>query len=534
MHWRNRFFYLISFITFSLSFNNICHFPANVYIYGTNFLISYTILMVFMGYPLHMMQVFLGQYCQQGLLRVFECAPICYGISFSMFFLSCLLSTYYNVLAAYSAFYFSKSFQSPLPWSTCLSEVSCSNDTMMARYYFYDVLLSNSSSTDNLQFTNIKWWIVLSNLYIWLLVYLATISGAKSIERFSLFVLTFSYFTILILFGVTLQIKELDHFNYLANVSTSIVNLEMWGVAAVQIVLELGLSYGVPICYGSYCHYCNFFHIDSLFVCAIDYFNSIICFIIFYKFISFNAARSSDLQWIIENDGLAMVYIVFSGTFAQLTSGNFYSLCFFLMLFLCVVTTQVGISETLLCAVFDLFPHLNRSLFNKLFCCVFFSLSLVFCFSNSFFDITILYNVVNFGGGLLIVFCFSLMFLAVFGLHNFFDGIENMLNKRWNSFAKLYFGWSFLFVSLSVIFFFSTWKLLKIEYPRTRFVVAWILFGLVPFLIIFLAVAKSIYYFVKQEKVFGPSKLWKRKRRIENNIEQKTKKYTGYFWSWYY
>ena len=47
------------------------------------------------------------------------CARVCLGLGYTMFGISILVSIYYNVLLAYTIYYFCVSFTSVLPWSEC-------------------------------------------------------------------------------------------------------------------------------------------------------------------------------------------------------------------------------------------------------------------------------------------------------------------------------------------------------------------------------------------------------------------------------
>ncbi|XP_026550184.1 sodium- and chloride-dependent glycine transporter 2-like, partial [Notechis scutatus] len=74
-------------------------------------------MLVFTGLPLFLMELSLGQYGATGPVSVWKCCPLLKGIGVGMLVVSSLVSLYYNVIIAWTFYYLSMSFQSPLPWS---------------------------------------------------------------------------------------------------------------------------------------------------------------------------------------------------------------------------------------------------------------------------------------------------------------------------------------------------------------------------------------------------------------------------------
>lgn len=72
------------------------------------------------GIPLFYMESTIGQSLQRGPIKAWHrICPNLWGIGLSGVVLSVLIRVYYNVLIGWIILYFFRSFQEPLPWSTC-------------------------------------------------------------------------------------------------------------------------------------------------------------------------------------------------------------------------------------------------------------------------------------------------------------------------------------------------------------------------------------------------------------------------------
>ena len=80
-------------------------------ILGGAFVIPYIILLILAGKPMYFMELMLGQYSSLGPTAVWRCAPIGRGIGLAMCFVSLIVAIYYNVIMAYTLYYFFGSMQ---------------------------------------------------------------------------------------------------------------------------------------------------------------------------------------------------------------------------------------------------------------------------------------------------------------------------------------------------------------------------------------------------------------------------------------
>ena len=104
--------------------NSWLSFHGLFYVFLASFLIPYFVMLAFVGIPLYYLELCLGQRMRKGSIGVWnEISPYLGGVGFSSVVVCFLVSLYYNVIIAWCVFYFVNSFQDPLPWSSCPTEV---------------------------------------------------------------------------------------------------------------------------------------------------------------------------------------------------------------------------------------------------------------------------------------------------------------------------------------------------------------------------------------------------------------------------
>ena len=82
------------------------------------FFIPYLFALFFVGIPISLMELTLGQKFQRGDVGVFRgMHPRLAGIGYASILASYIVVIYYNVIIAWSLIYFISSFFNPLPWS---------------------------------------------------------------------------------------------------------------------------------------------------------------------------------------------------------------------------------------------------------------------------------------------------------------------------------------------------------------------------------------------------------------------------------
>ena len=110
--WGSKTEFILSCVGLSVGLGNIWRFPFLAYeLGGGAFVIPYIILLILAGKPMYFMELMLGQYSSLGPTAVWRCAPIGRGIGLAMCFVSLIVAIYYNVIMAYTLYYFFGSMQ---------------------------------------------------------------------------------------------------------------------------------------------------------------------------------------------------------------------------------------------------------------------------------------------------------------------------------------------------------------------------------------------------------------------------------------
>ncbi|KAK3780835.1 hypothetical protein RRG08_059478 [Elysia crispata] len=119
-NWSGRLDFVLSMLGYAVGLGNIWRFPYLCYRNGGGaFLLPYLIMLVLVGIPLFYLEVSLGQFCSKGAAKCWDFAPMLKGVGIAMIMCSTMVTIYYNVIIAWSQFYFIISFTDHVPWDTC-------------------------------------------------------------------------------------------------------------------------------------------------------------------------------------------------------------------------------------------------------------------------------------------------------------------------------------------------------------------------------------------------------------------------------
>ncbi|XP_069764945.1 sodium-dependent neutral amino acid transporter B(0)AT2-like [Narcine bancroftii] len=295
--WGNKLQYILAQVGFSVGLGNVWRFPYLCHQNGGGaFLFLYLILLVVMGIPLFFLELAAGQSIRQGSIGVWKhINPKLAGIGFASCLVCSFVSLYYNVIIAWSLFYFGHSFQYPLPWESCPSlpnntgVVSECSESSPTTYFWYRKALKITSSID--QSGGLDPTMTGCLLAAWVIVCLAMIKGIKSSGKVMYFSSLFPY---LVLFcflvrGLLLE-GSADGIRYMFTPKIEIlVDTQVWRQAATQVFFALGLGFGSVIAYSSYNSRTNNCHFDAYLVSFINFFTSVFATLVVFSVLGFRA-----------------------------------------------------------------------------------------------------------------------------------------------------------------------------------------------------------------------------------------------------
>ncbi|KAL4227908.1 Sodium- and chloride-dependent glycine transporter 2 [Mactra antiquata] len=484
-NWSGRIDFFLSCLGYAVGLGNVWRFPYLCYKNGGGaFLIPYVIMLVFVGIPIFILELSLGQFSSSGPLTCWKYAPLFQGVGVGMVAVSAMVAIYYNMIIGWSLYYLVASFTSELPWAHCNPEWASSmcldfikkadspaechfkqlqvdttsgtcyeiNGTLR---YIYDLSLAKEYGiertlpseeyfarkaigfgySDGLQDLGpIRRWMAVAYLTAFVIVVLALSKSIKSSGKVVYFTATFPYVVLIILFvrGLMLDGHREGIKFYITPDMSKLRDSAIWKDAAVQIFFSLSASWGGLIALASY----NKFHNDclrdaiavSICNCATSVFAGFVIF-------SYLGNLSLNLGVPIEDvarSGPSLAFTVYPYAVTLMPLSPFWAIIFFLMLITLGVDSEFVLVETLTTSLMDRFPKLRgyKLLTVIILCSVFFLLGLPLTTNGGIYLLELLDT---YSGGWNIMFialCECLSISYVYGIRRFLVDIETMIGHK--------------------------------------------------------------------------------------------------------
>lgn len=425
--WGNKMEFILSCVGLSVGLGNVWRFPYLAYAHGgASFLIAYLILQILIGKPMYMMELIMGQYSGRGPTGVWNMNPSAKGIGISMALISMIVAIYYNVIMAYTLYYFFASMQSTLPWTKCKSEwlqdgcveqtmkkiqectgnwtfdstlprclcttnykinaylsdhnVTCSNTSYraVADMYFNKEVIQKSAGIDPENVGKPLWKLSLLLLLSWIIVVCCLIKGVKSSGKVVYFTATFPYVILLILLfrGATLDGAIDGVLYFVVPKWEKLIDVDVWAAAAGQMFFSLSVSFGGIIMFGSYNKFKNNVYGDALFISMMDLVTSVIAgFVIFTTFGGMAKKIGVSVEDVAQS-GYGLAFIAYPEALSNLPPSQLWSILFFFMLFTLGLDSEFALLETTMTCIQDEYPKLRKY---KSYLCVGFGIVLYLC-----------------------------------------------------------------------------------------------------------------------------------------------------------
>merc|ERR1712096_299065 len=188
------------------------------------------------------------------------------------------------------------------------------------------------------------------------------VKGVKSSGKVVYFTATFPYLVLIVLLvlGVTLPGAG-DGLCYLFVPKwEKLASFTVWRRAAGQVFFSLGISWGGIIMFGSYNKFTARVHIDAHVVSLIDFLTSLMASIVIFSTLGHSAHQLGVPVESVAKGGQGLAFVAYPEALSHLPAHHFWSVIFFLMLFLLGLDSEFALFETVTCAIFDTFPSLRR------------------------------------------------------------------------------------------------------------------------------------------------------------------------------
>ncbi|XP_060068556.1 sodium- and chloride-dependent glycine transporter 2-like [Ylistrum balloti] len=509
-NWNSWYEYLFSCIGCLVGLGNIWRFPYVCYKNGGGaFLIPYFFFMAVSALPLMLLEISFSQFSNLGPGKVWICCPLFKGIGYGMVTLTGLVSIYYNVILAWTLYYFGMSFSSVLPWSHCDNEwnspdcytrmgfvnnsvtdnvtqtainrtVNRSAITSSEEFWQRNVL-DISDSIDTMG--GIRWQLGLTLLAAWLAVFLCLIKGIKTSGKVAYVAATIPYVFLLTLFirGMTLPGSTDGLLFYLIPRWSDLGKLSVWGDAAVQMFYSAGIGWGGMATLASYNSFNNNCYRDAMLLPLVDALTSWFAGMVIFATLGYMANQAGVHIGDVVASGPGIAFMVYPEALSTLPLPQLWSSLFFLMLFTVGLDSQMVHVQTITGMFTDNFPifRSRNTILTACVCLIGFLLGIPCIMQGGIYVLT-----------LIDWYCasVSVMFLAllevtviawIYGCDRLLKDIEMMIgykpNPLWNVMLR--------FIAPAVIVFISVFSAVKLEpveyakqsYPDWSVGVGWII-----------------------------------------------------------
>ncbi|XP_026090309.1 sodium-dependent proline transporter-like [Carassius auratus] len=439
--WGGKYEFLLSCIGYCVGLGNVWRFPYLCYRNGGGvFLIPYFIMLFFTGMPLFLMELSLGQYGAAGPITVWKCCPLLKGIGIGMLCVSILVCLYYNVIIAWTFYYLGSSFQSPLPWSCdALHNIPfCQNKTNVTQspseVFWNEKVLGVVYSKGLHDPGPVRWPLALCLLAAWVVIFLCMLKGIRSSGKVVYVTATFPYLVLVVLIirGATLQGSLNGIAFYLTPKWALLANAQVWNDAASQIFYSLGIGVGGLLSMASYNKFDNNVIRDTLIITIGNCGTSFFAGFAIFSILGHMAWKKGVPVGQVADSGPGLAFVAYPEALALLPGSVFWSILFFLMLFMLGVDTLFGNMEGICTAVLDEFPHLrsnlkHKTLFLALLCFAFYLMGLLLITDGGIYWFTLI-DSFSTSFGLIIITLFMCIGISFFyGVNQFCQDIVDMI-----------------------------------------------------------------------------------------------------------
>uniref|UniRef100_A0A8C7GNM2 Transporter n=2 Tax=Oncorhynchus TaxID=8016 RepID=A0A8C7GNM2_ONCKI len=507
--WTRQMDFIMSCVGFAVGLGNVWRFPYLCYKNGGGvFLIPYLIIGVVGGIPIFFLEIALGQFMKAGSINVWNIAPLFKGLGYASMVIVFFCNTYYIMVLAWAFYYFIKSFNATLPWSTCdnpwntpscieiFHHEDCLNGTIGNTTYgnmtceeladgrspiieFWENKVLNISQ--GLDYPgSINWELLLCLAAVWVMVYFCVWKGVKSTGKIVYFTATFPYVVLIILLvrGVTLPGAYDGIMFYIKPDWSKLGEAQVWIDAGTQIFFSYAIGLGALTALGSYNRFNNDCYKDAFMLALINSGTSFFAGFVVFAILGFMANEQGvDISQVAET-GPGLAFIAYPKAVTLMPMPPVWAALFFFMLLVLGLDSQFVGVEGFVTGILDLFPgkyymRYKREISVAICCLMCFIIDLSMVTQVSHYRLTGMYVFQLFdyysASGMTLLwqaFWECIVVSWVYGADRFMDDIARMIGYR--PFPWMKWCWSFITPCVCMgIFLFHLFNYKPLTYNNT-------------------------------------------------------------------
>uniref|UniRef100_A0A8C5AJ25 Transporter n=1 Tax=Gadus morhua TaxID=8049 RepID=A0A8C5AJ25_GADMO len=386
--WTRQMDFIMSCVGFAVGLGNVWRFPYLCYKNGGGvFLIPYLLIVLVGGIPIFFLEIALGQFMKAGSINVWNIAPLFKGLGYASMVIVFFCNTYYIMVLAWGFYYFIKSFNSVLPWSTCDNEWNTPSCIEFFRHpNCENGSLANATAAPNLTCLQLaeghspivefwenkvlgisegldhpgrmNWEMLLCLVAVWILVYFCVWKGVKSTGKIVYFTATFPYVVLVILFirGVTLPGAYDGIMYYIKPDWSKLGEAQVWIDAGTQIFFSYAIGLGALTALGSYNRFNNDCYRDAFMLALINSGTSFFAGFVVFSILGFMAAEQGVHISQVAESGPGLAFIAYPKAVSLMPVAPVWAALFFFMLLLLGLDSQFVGVEGFVTGMLDLYP----------------------------------------------------------------------------------------------------------------------------------------------------------------------------------
>jgi SNF family Na+-dependent transporter len=349
--WSSRPAFLLAAIGAAVGFGNIWRFPALAYKYGGGaFFIPYLLALFFVGIPLLLLEIALGQHLSTGDVGVFgSISPRLRGVGLISVLCGFIVTGYYVPLLAWISREFFESF-GHVDWENVAGAD--------ASDYFFNDIVGMGTLDDSLRPTRIVWENLFYLFFSWICIGGCVAFGIKWTGRIAYFTMGFPIFLLFVFFGraVTLEGAEEGINAYIGQWDMAVLRdkPEVWSTAVSQIFFSLGTTFGVMTAFGSHCPL-NAPATENTLIIAFSnsFFSFIAGFAVFGSLGYLKNYEGADNLEDVVASGPALMFGTYPAVLSTLPGGSHWVRLLFFNLFLLGIDSAFALTEAVLTVLKD-------------------------------------------------------------------------------------------------------------------------------------------------------------------------------------
>jgi len=239
--WGSKIAFIMAAVGFAVGFGNVWRFPSLAYEYGGGaFFIPYIMALLFIGIPLAILEVSLGQYHQTGDVGVFgSIQRRLKGVGLGSVIAAWVVVTYYTPLIAWVVNAFFDTFRNAAIWE---------NSSGSEAYdYFLDHIIGEKTLGPDFRPTRMVWANVGYIAVTWFVIWLCLAWGIEATGKVTYFTMGLPAILIFVFLGRAVSLPgSSDGINaYIGEWDMSVLvnQPECWSRAVSQIFFSIGVTF---------------------------------------------------------------------------------------------------------------------------------------------------------------------------------------------------------------------------------------------------------------------------------------------------